>query len=110
MSSSPKPGQVTAMISSTSYDLPQHRAEVREACLAAGVFPLDMKYLPNRDASGAAVSLEMVDKADIYIGIFAWRYGSVPKRRKISITEMEFNRAVERQKEGKLHELLIFTA
>lgn len=98
------------MISSTSYDLPQHRAEVREACLAAGVFPLDMKYLPNRDASGAAVSLEMVDKADIYIGIFAWRYGSVPKRRKISITEMEFNRAVERQKEGKLHELLIFTA
>jgi tetratricopeptide (TPR) repeat protein len=42
------------------------------------------------------VSLEMVDEADIYIGIYAWRYGHVPAGHDISITEMEFNRAVER--------------
>ncbi|MCD6051910.1 MAG: putative lyase, partial [Verrucomicrobia bacterium] len=39
----------------------------------------------------------MVDKSDIYIGIFAWRYGHRPKGHDISITEMEFNRAVERK-------------
>ncbi|HEY1052531.1 MAG TPA: DUF4062 domain-containing protein [Prosthecobacter sp.] len=105
-----KPGQFTAMISSTSYDLPEHRAVVEKACLAAGIFPLGMEHLPTRDASGTAVSLEMVDKADLYIGIYAWRYGWVPEGREVSVTEMEFDRALERQKEGKLHELLIFTA
>jgi hypothetical protein len=39
----------------------------------------------------------MVDRADVYIGIFAWRYGHKPEGHDISITEMEFNRAVERE-------------
>ena len=53
----------------------------------------------------------MVDKADIYIGIYAWRYGWVPdfdNPEKISITEMEFNRALERKQRGELQEILIF--
>ena len=92
-----KPGQKTAMISSTSLDLPEHRTAVIEACLCAGVFPIAMENLPARDADAIRVSLEMVDKADIYIGIFAWRYGHRPEGHDISITEMEFNRAVERR-------------
>jgi hypothetical protein len=39
---------------------------------------------------------EMVDKADMYIGIYAWRYGHMPEGYDISITEMEFDRAIER--------------
>ena len=92
-----KPGQKTAMISSTSIDLPEHRREVIGACLREGVFPIGMEHLPARDADAIHVSLEMVDKADIYIGIFAWRYGHKPVGHDISITEMEFNRAVERK-------------
>jgi len=107
--SNDKPGQLTAMISSTALDLPAHRAAVREACLAAGVFPIGMEHLPARDASGVAVSVEMVDKADIYLGIYAWRYGWVPEGKPVSITEMEFDRAVERKAAGALREILIFT-
>ena len=95
-----KPGQKTAMISSTAVDLPEHRKQVVEACQREGVFPIAMEHLPARDATGIQASLEMVDKADIYIGIYAWRYGWVPdfdNPGKISITEMEFNRAVERK-------------
>ncbi len=92
-----KPGPKSATISSTSIDLPVHRREVVDACLRQGVFPIGMEYLPARDADAIRVSLEMVDKADIYIGIFAWRYGHKPEGRDISITEMEFNRAVERK-------------
>lgn len=106
-----KPGQYTAMISATAFDLPVHREKVQEACLGEEVFPLWMKHLPPTDAHGVQVSLEMVDKADIYIGIYAWRYGWVPdfdNPDKISITEMEFNRAVGRKSEGKLKEILIF--
>lgn len=105
-----KPGQLTAMISSTAVDLPEHRAAVKEACLSCGIFPIGMEHLPARDATGITVSLEMVDKADLYLGIYAFRYGWVPEGKDISITEMEFDHAVERQKQGKLHELLIFIA
>ena len=55
-----------------------------------------MEHLPARDADAIRVSLEMVDEADIYIGIYAWRYGHIPEGHDISITEMELNRAVER--------------
>jgi tetratricopeptide (TPR) repeat protein len=98
------------MISSTALDLPDHRAAVRDACLSCGVFPIGMEALPARDATGIAVSLEMVDQADLYLGIYAFRYGWVPDGKDISVTEMEFDHAVERQKQGKLDELLIFTA
>lgn len=106
----PKPGQFTAMISSTALDLPEHRALVHQACLEAGIFPIGMEQLPARDTTGIAASLEMVDKADVYIGVYAFRYGWVPDGKEISITEMEFDRAVERKAEGKLQEILVFTA
>ena len=73
-----KPGQLTAMISSTALDLPEHREQAVRACLSEEIFPIGMEHLPARDANGVRVSLEMVDKADIYIGIYAWRYGWVP--------------------------------
>jgi len=92
-----KPGQKSAMISSTAIDLPEHRKQVFDACLREEVFPIGMESLPARDADAIKVSLEMVNKADIYIGIFAWRYGHIPSDYNISITEMEFNRAVERK-------------
>ena len=68
-----KPGQLTAMISSTARDLPEHRQKVVEACLREDIFPIGMEHLPARDADGMRVSLEMVDQADIYIGVIAWR-------------------------------------
>ena len=91
-----EPKRKTAMISSTSLDLPEHRQQAMDACLRQGIFPKAMEHLPARDADAIRVSLEMVDEADIYIGIYAWRYGHVPEGHDISITEMEFNRAVER--------------
>lgn len=70
-----------------------------------------MKHLPAQDRDGFKVSMEMVDKADIYIGIYAWRYGWVPdfdNPKQVSITELEFDRAVGRKAAGQLKELLIF--
>jgi hypothetical protein len=91
-----EPTRKTAMISSTSVDLPEHRQQAIDACLRQGIFPSAMEHLPARDADAISVSLKMVDEADIYLGIYAWRYGHVPAGHNISITEMEFSRAVER--------------
>lgn len=106
-----RPGKLTAVISSTAIDLPDHRKQVVDACLRSGIFPIGMEQLPARDASAIQVSLELVDQADIYIGIYAWRYGWVPEfdnPKQISITEMEYNRALERTHSGELKEVLIF--
>jgi len=55
-----------------------------------------MEHLPALDADAIQASLALVDKADIYIGVFAFRYGHQPIGHNISITEMEYDRAVQR--------------
>ena len=85
------------MISSTARDLPDHREKVMNACMRLGMFyPEMMEHLTATDANAMEVSLRMVNEADIYLGVFAFRYGYVPPGETISVTEMEYNHAVER--------------
>lgn len=84
------------MISSTARDLPEYREQARDACLALEMQPRMMEHLSALDSDSIRASREMVDKADVYIGLFAHRYGYVPKGQDISITEMEYQRAIER--------------
>ena len=86
----------TVMISSTALDLPEHRELVKDACLRLGMLPIMMEHLPASDADAIAESMRMVDKADLYLGIYAFRYGTIPKGYDISVTEMEYNRSGER--------------
>ena len=90
------PTQINVMISSTSRDLPEYREQAMRACLQADVLPNMMEDLPASDRDAIQVSLGMVDEADVYIGIFAYRYGYVPSGHERSITHMEYDRAVER--------------
>ena len=94
------PALKKAMISSTARDLPEHRKQVEEACHRMSLFAEHMmENLTAEDADAVEVSLRLVDEADVYIGIFAHRYGYVPEKDNpdgISITEMEYNRATER--------------
>ena len=84
------------MLSSTSIDLPHYREAARDACLAADALPLMMEHLPASDADALRVSMEMVDRCDIYVGILAHRYGYVPAGSEKSITQQEYERAGER--------------
>lgn len=88
--------RIDVMISSTARDLPIHRQHALDACLRQGMFPIMMEHLPPKAEDAIAASLKMVDDAEIYLGIFAYRYGFLPPGHDISITEMEYNRAVER--------------
>ncbi len=89
----------TVMVSSTAFDLPGHRKQVLDACLRSGFAPHKMMEHLNAMNTGAIeASLEMVDKADVYIGIFAFRYGFIPDGADTSITEMEYQRAVDQKK------------
>ena len=85
------------MISSTTLDLPAHRKQVMDACLYQDMLPKMMEHLPASDAEAISASLSLVDEANIYIGVYALRYGHVPtvnNPHEISLTEMEYDRAV----------------
>jgi tetratricopeptide (TPR) repeat protein len=90
------------MISSTSLDLPDHREAAIKAVLRSNLFPQVMETLTATSADPITDSLALVDCAEVYVGIFAFRYGYVPEDDarnpgKISITEMEYRRALERK-------------
>lgn len=84
------------MISSTARDFPDYRDQVKDACLRVSMFPKMMEQLPALDSDAIEASLAMVDEADVYIGLFAHRYGCIPDGHDKSITEMEYERAVKR--------------
>jgi len=61
-----------------------------------GVFYPDMmEHLTATDANALEISLAIVDRADVYIGIIGFRYGYVPDGKLISVTEAEYDRALE---------------
>jgi hypothetical protein len=95
-----KTDHIDVMISSTARDLPNHRQQVIERGVpAVSMHPIAMEHLAALDEDAVEASLRMVDEAEIYVGVFAFRYGYVPKKNNpdgLSITEMEYNRATER--------------
>jgi hypothetical protein len=82
----------SALISGTMLDLPEHRAAVFDACLRVGVTPLTLENAA-LGSDPLAVCAELLDKADVYIGILAFRYGFVPEGQEKSLTQIEFERA-----------------
>ena len=83
-------------ISSTSIDLPEHRQKVIDACNQLHLIPDGMKHWPAADSEALKFCLDKVNQADVFVGIYAHRYGWIPPGESKSITELEYDRAVER--------------
>lgn len=88
-------------ISSTTRDLEQHRQVARDAVWRANLFPLMMERDVATMEDPVQYSLGLVEDAEIYIGIFALRYGYVPddpgrNPAGLSITELEYRHAMKR--------------
>jgi len=87
-------------ISSTTEDLKNHRKATIDAVWRASMYPRAMERDTAAPLDAVDYSLNLVERSEIYIGIFAHRYGYVPedKRRNpngLSITEMEYRAAME---------------
>jgi eukaryotic-like serine/threonine-protein kinase len=80
-------------ISSTKVDLPRHRAEVKEALIKNGYFPVEMDDFGARDVDPVTGCLRLVAESQLFLGIYAWRYGYVPPGRERSITAEELEQA-----------------
>ena len=84
----------TVYVSSTFLDLQDCRKEVRVALSRLGVTDVAMEYYVAESERPIDVCLRDVAECDLYIGIYAWRYGCVPPGAGLSITEMEYRAAV----------------
>src|SRR4051812_18959432 len=81
---------VRVFVSSTWLDLQPERKAVEAAihCMRETKFS-GMEYFGTRDETTQQASLDEVDRSDVYVGIFAARYGS-------GITEDEYRQARKR--------------
>lgn len=78
-------------ISSTMLDLRAHRERVRDTLLSLGMFPVGMEQFGAQGSGDAtSVSTDKVASCDLYLGIFAWRYGYVPAGAERSVTHQEY--------------------
>jgi len=80
-------------VGSTSRDLPDEREAVRTACDELGLAVVDMKDFPATGAGATAASLAQLDRAGVYVGVFARRYGYVEPGYAASVTECEYDHA-----------------
>jgi hypothetical protein len=103
-------------VSSSFEDLKEHRAAAIRILRQLGHEVLAMEDMVAGSAAPLPKVLEMVDRSEAYIGIFAWRYGYIPGQAsdplpaagiipdveeaiygQTSITHYEFLRAVQRK-------------
>jgi hypothetical protein len=88
----------TIYLSSTYTDLKEYRKTVFDALRKSGYRVIAMEDNVARDDRPLRACLNDVDRADIYVGLFAFRYGFIPpvahgNPESLSITELEFRRA-----------------
>jgi len=82
-------------VSSTFLDLQAYREKVRDAIRMLDHTDMAMEYYVAGPSRPVVRCLNDVQRCDLYIGIFARRYGFVPPGSDSSITEQEFRTAIK---------------
>lgn len=85
----------TVFVSSTWKDLHSHRASVRKVLKDFNVKIKGMEDFGARSRPPIEFCLQEIEKSDIYLGIFSMRYGSIDIETGKSITQLEYEKAIE---------------
>jgi tetratricopeptide (TPR) repeat protein len=87
--------QMKVFISSTYIDLKDYRQVAIEVVNRYKCTPLAMEFFMAQPGEPTKVAKKEVEECDIFVGIYAHRYGSIPRRQKKSITQQEYELAKE---------------
>jgi hypothetical protein len=88
----------TVFISSTYIDLKEERKRVWEALEKFDVIVKGMEEFGARKTDPLTTCLTEVEQADIYVGIIGMRFGSEEPQTQKSYTQLEYEKALELQK------------
>ncbi len=80
-------------LSSTYIDLIEHRKAAHDALEQLGLHVIGMESFGARPEDSTTACLKEVKESDLFVGIYAHRYGYIPKDATASITEQEFDYA-----------------
>jgi hypothetical protein len=80
-------------VASTHLDLVKHRDAVREALHRLEAIVRGMEYFGSDPRRPVDVCLGAVWSCKLFVGVFAWRYGSIPKGHTKSFTHLEYEEA-----------------
>ena len=69
-------------VSSTFLDLKHHREKVIRVLNGLNLSPAAMEYFGSRADEPSELCLEEIEACDLFIGIYAWRYGFQPGGRR----------------------------
>jgi hypothetical protein len=88
-------GQMTKVFVSSTYDdLVGYRDVVQKVIRQAGAVAVGMEDFGARDQRPLSECLAVVEESDVFVGIYAHRYGFIPDGLQISITEAEYQHAI----------------
>jgi len=79
--------RIDVFISSTSRDLKKYRDKVKDTVLNAGAFPIAMEEFDASEHNALQKCYDELCQAEIFIGIYAHRYGFAPGSDMMYITE-----------------------
>jgi HEAT repeat protein len=82
-------------VSSTRQDLATHRAAVLQQIASMNLRPVSMEAATAEERPPIDSCLDAVRSSDVYVGIFAHRYGFIPPSHAQSMTELEYRAAGE---------------
>lgn len=81
-------------LSSTFNDLKDYRLIVQNAIRQLGAVDVSMEHFGARDERPLEACINIIQKeSDLFVGIYAHRYGYIPDDQLLSITEMEYKSA-----------------
>src|SRR5215210_3485675 len=83
-------------IGSTGKDLEGYRSAAIGECNKLGFVPVAMEFFEAMGIGATKGSKQKLDTAELYVGIFAHRYGYIEEGHEQSVTEIEFDYAGER--------------
>ncbi len=87
---------IKIFVSSTFEDLKDFRKEINELINGWGLINVVMERFPAHPSPPQEIIKKAIEESDIFIGIYAWRYGSKMKNKKISYTEYEYELAKDK--------------
>src|SRR3990172_11522708 len=101
---------IKIFLSSTYLDLAGVRAEISQWLVAVfGAQVVVMETFGSDTAPPDVVSVRRVRECDIFIGVYAHRYGTVDPYTGKSITELELDEARSAYSSGEVKAILLYT-
>lgn len=99
---------ISIFLSSTYEDLKEARSQILKFLEILRSDIISMEFFGSSDHQPKDYALEELRKCNVFIGIYAERYGSIDNESGLSITELEYIEALKLRDQGQIQGVFIY--